>query len=144
MISSYKRCSVHLYLQSSVGVLMFYLRYLCLLAHSGVQHILCYDFLLFFVVLCTLSCHFLWIVHLWLPLRYSLRLLRKKTHTQSKILTQIIKLKLNFTKQKYGREMMLSSERSCTWSIDFHSVSTVFWLVCELLWRCETLCFSFD
>jgi hypothetical protein len=35
-----KRCSVRLYLQLFVGGLMSYLRYLCLLAHSDVQHIL--------------------------------------------------------------------------------------------------------
>ena len=37
MISALKRCSVRLYLQ----LFMSYLRYLCLLAHSGVQHLLC-------------------------------------------------------------------------------------------------------
>ena len=52
---------------------MSYLRYLCLLAHSGVQHILCCVATLF---CCSLSCvsyvaDFFWIVHLWLPLRYS-------------------------------------------------------------------------
>jgi len=35
-----KRCSVRLYLQLFVGELMSYLRYLCLFAYSGVQHIL--------------------------------------------------------------------------------------------------------
>jgi hypothetical protein len=40
--------------------------------HSGVQHILCCVFVMFFLVLCTLCCQFLWIVHFWLPLRYSL------------------------------------------------------------------------
>jgi hypothetical protein len=35
-----KRCSVRLCYQLSVGGLMSYLRYLCLLAHSGVQVIL--------------------------------------------------------------------------------------------------------
>ena len=40
-ISSYKRCSVRLYLPLFVGWLMSYLRYLCLFANSGVQHILC-------------------------------------------------------------------------------------------------------
>ena len=35
-----------------VGRLMFYLRYLCLFAHSGVQHILCYVFGLFFFSFC--------------------------------------------------------------------------------------------
>ena len=40
-ISALKRCSVRLYLQLLVGWLMSYLRYLCLFAQSGVQHILC-------------------------------------------------------------------------------------------------------
>jgi len=42
--------------------------YLCLLAYSGVQHILCCVFALFFFVLCTLCCQFLWIVHFSMPL----------------------------------------------------------------------------
>jgi hypothetical protein len=41
--------------------------------HSGVQHILCFGFVLFFFVLSTLCCQFLWIVHFWLPFRYSLK-----------------------------------------------------------------------
>jgi hypothetical protein len=40
---------VRLYLQLFVGVRMFYLRYLCLYAHSGVQHKLC-CFLFFFAL----------------------------------------------------------------------------------------------
>jgi hypothetical protein len=36
-ISAYKRCSVRLYLQLFVEGLMSYLRYLCLLAYSGVN-----------------------------------------------------------------------------------------------------------
>ena len=35
---------IQYYLQFCVGGLMFYLRYLCLFAHSGVQHILCCGF----------------------------------------------------------------------------------------------------
>ena len=38
----------------------------------GVQHKLCCVFLLFFFILCTLCYLFLWVVYLWLPLRYSL------------------------------------------------------------------------
>ena len=64
--------SVHLYLQLFVGGFMPYLRYLCLLAYSGVQHILNCVFVLFVFVLCTLCCQFLWIVQFWFPLRYSL------------------------------------------------------------------------
>ena len=41
-------------------------------AYSGVQHIFCSGFDLFFFVLCALCCQFLWIVHFWLTLRYSL------------------------------------------------------------------------
>jgi len=40
-ISSYKLCSVRLYLQLFVVGLMSYLRYSCLFAYNGVQHILC-------------------------------------------------------------------------------------------------------
>ena len=43
---SYLRC-----LCLFVGGLMSYLRYLCLFAYSGVQHILCRAFVLFFFVL---------------------------------------------------------------------------------------------
>jgi hypothetical protein len=44
--------------------LMSYLRYFCLFAYSGVQHILCCAFVLFVFVLWTLCCQFPWIVHL--------------------------------------------------------------------------------
>ena len=47
-----------------------------LFTYSGVQHILCCVFVLFFFVLCTLCCEFLWIVYLWLPLWYSLTLIQ--------------------------------------------------------------------
>ena len=50
-----------------VGVLISYLLYLCLLAYSDVQHILCCDFVSFVLGLCTQCCQFLWFVHFWLP-----------------------------------------------------------------------------
>jgi hypothetical protein len=62
--------SVRLYFQLFVRGLMSYLRYLCLLTHSGVKHILCCVYVLFFLVLCTTYYHFLWIVHVWLYIRY--------------------------------------------------------------------------
>jgi hypothetical protein len=40
--------------------------------YCGLQHILCCVLVLFVFVLCALCCQFLWIVHFWLPLRYSL------------------------------------------------------------------------
>jgi len=51
-ISARKRCSVRLYLQLYVWWLMFYLRYMCLLAHSGVQYILCSCWVVFFSSYC--------------------------------------------------------------------------------------------
>ena len=51
---------------------MPFLRYMCLSAYNGFQHIVCCVFALFVSVMCTLCCQFLWIVHFWLPLRYSL------------------------------------------------------------------------
>jgi hypothetical protein len=54
-----KRCPVRLYLQLFVGGIMPYLRYLCLFAYYGVQHILCCVFALY--ILC---CQFLWIDHI--------------------------------------------------------------------------------
>ena len=42
-----------------------YLHYLCLLVHSGVQHILCCVFVLVVIDLCTLYCQFLGIVKLF-------------------------------------------------------------------------------
>jgi hypothetical protein len=79
MISAKKRCSVRLYLQLFVGGLMSNLRYLCLFVHRGVEDILC----LFVFVLCTLCCQFLWIVHLWLPLQYSLMFINKPSSWKS-------------------------------------------------------------
>ena len=61
------------YLQLFVGGFMSYLLYLCLFAESGGQHI-------FFFVLCTLYCKFLWIVHFLLPVRYYLTLIYTFVH----------------------------------------------------------------
>ena len=47
---------VHLYLQLFVEGCMFYLRYLCLVAHSGVQHIMCCVFALFFNIIISSPC----------------------------------------------------------------------------------------
>ena len=45
------------------------------IANSVVQHIFCCVFVLFVVVLCTLCCQFLWIVHVLLLVRYCVFLL---------------------------------------------------------------------
>ena len=67
-----KRCSVRIYLQLFVRGLMSYLHYLCLIARSVVQHMLYCVFVLIFIALCVLCFQFLWNVHFWLPLWYSL------------------------------------------------------------------------
>jgi len=46
---------------------MSYLHYMYLFAYSGVPHILCCVFALFFFVLCTLYCQFRWIVFFCCP-----------------------------------------------------------------------------
>ena len=66
----WKRCSVCIYLQLFVGGFISYLRYLYLFRYGGLQHMLCCVFALFFVVLCTLCCQFLWILFVLLSLRY--------------------------------------------------------------------------
>ena len=58
---------------------LFLLRYLGLFTYSGVQHILCCVFVLFFFALCTLCYQFLLIVHFWLPHRCSLTLIHNVT-----------------------------------------------------------------
>jgi hypothetical protein len=60
------------YLQLFLGGPVSCLRYLCLFAYSGVQHILYCAVVLLVFVFCTLCCQFLWIVHFRLPLRYLL------------------------------------------------------------------------
>ena len=64
-----KQCSVRLYIQLFVGGLMSYLRYLCLFLHIAVQHILCFCIVFLRRILYR---QVLWIVHIGLPLRYSL------------------------------------------------------------------------
>jgi len=60
-ISARIRFSVRLFLLFFVEGLMSYLRYFCLFAYGGVQHILCW-FLVFFVLYIP-CCQFLWIGH---------------------------------------------------------------------------------
>ena len=67
-----KRCSVRLYLQLLIEGRISYLHYMRLFAYFNVQHKLWCSFALFFFVLSTLCYQFLYIVHFWLPLRYSL------------------------------------------------------------------------
>ena len=65
-----KRPSVRLYLQLFVGGFMYYIRFVCLFAYDGVQHISCCVFAFFFFVLYVAS--FSGLSIFWLRLRYSL------------------------------------------------------------------------
>ena len=70
-------------------------------------------YVLLFFVLSTLCCQFLWIVHLWLPLRYSLTFMSKLF--VSKISFTEWAHKTNLTPQIFIQEPVLSREikRSC-------------------------------
>ena len=66
---------IRLYLLLFVGGLISYLRYVCLLTYSSVQHTLCCAFVLICLRLVAgvpNGVKFHWIVYFWLPLRYSL------------------------------------------------------------------------
>jgi hypothetical protein len=65
---------------------MSYLRYLYLFAYSGVQRILGCVFALFFLVLCTLCYHFLWIIHFGLLFRYYLTFININMYIPSGII----------------------------------------------------------
>ena len=43
----------------------------------GILHVLCCVFVLFFVILCSLCSQFLWNIHFWFPLRYSLTFIKE-------------------------------------------------------------------
>ena len=70
---------------------MSYLRYLCLFAYIGVQHILCCVFDLFVFALCTLCCWFIRIIHFSLLLRYSLTLIKFFKQRRLQILIEQLK-----------------------------------------------------
>ena len=62
---------VGLYLQLFVGGFMSYLRYLCLFAYNGVQHILCCVFVLLSLMLpVSLACSFLIALSVFLTFCY--------------------------------------------------------------------------
>jgi len=80
-ISAWKRRSVRLYLQLFVGGLLslFTLIEFVCVEWCPAHIMMCFCFV--FLPLCALWCQFPWIVHFWLPLRYSLTFiyyLRKK------------------------------------------------------------------
>ena len=83
------------------------------LAYRCVQHLLCCVFVLFLYVVCAICCQFLWIVHFWLSLPYSLLL--------SSIYTCITPLNISifwniFFSQKPGNSVQLCLWRHSTFA----------------------------
>jgi hypothetical protein len=66
---------------------MSYFRDLCLLVHSGVQHILCCVFVLFVFVLCTQCCQFfgVYIIYIYIYYRAEINTLCHLLNNNSKI-----------------------------------------------------------
>ena len=83
---------IYLFINLFVGRHMSYLRSLCLFAHSNAQHILCCVFDLLFFVLYNLRWQFIWIVHFWLPLRYSLTFISTNINKANKIISHHSKI----------------------------------------------------
>ena len=84
IVQTVVRCFNQGQLQLFVGSLMSYLRYLCLFSYSGIQHILCCLLCsCSFCVLCAQCCQFLWIVHSWLLLRFSLTFIYARSYSLS-------------------------------------------------------------
>ena len=105
-----KRCSVRLYLQLCVGGHMSYLRYLCLLACSGVRQIYYCVFLLFFFVLCILCCQFLWMIHFWLPLRYSLTFIYLPVSLAFPFLVAILVSNIHYQRDLFSVNLFFDNE----------------------------------
>ena len=76
-ISAWKRCAVRLYLPLIIGWLMsFFTLFVFVFAlWCPTRIVLCFFFCL--SSSCVLCWYFLWIVHLWLPLLYSLMFINK-------------------------------------------------------------------
>ena len=72
IVPEYYRTWVRLYLQLFVGGIMSYLHYLFLFMYGVVQRILCFVFVLFVIVLCTLDYQFRCLFYFVLPILYSI------------------------------------------------------------------------
>ena len=108
---------------------MSYLRYLCLIAHSGVQSILHCVFVLSFFVLCTPCCQFLWIVEFWLPLRYSLTFIEYIVSNLMKITSINCSLLLTFHSMWRRWAMDFNQLHSLQPTINWSSIVCWFYLI---------------
>jgi hypothetical protein len=124
-ISAWRRCSVRLYFQLFVWVFMSYLRYLCLLAYSGFQHILCCVFVLFFLVLCALCCQ----VFLNCPFFITPHRLHAEIATDITELRTCIKK----IKQKCSSEITITVVSPIFVSSNFHLYISSFWYMLIIL-----------
>jgi hypothetical protein len=134
-ISTWKQCSVRLYLQLFVVGLISYLCYLCLLAHSGVQHILC----------CVFDLFFLRLVYPMLPVSQDCQFL-----VAPSIFFYVYSLRgygvrplSSLSKCLYSRPREWAHVGCmCVRDINLISLSTIFWIDLVLVWRCGIICLS--
>ena len=94
-----------------IGGVISYLRYLCLFVYSGFPQILCCVFVLFFFVLCTPCCQFLWIVDFWLSLLYSLTFIyicTRNNHSITILFNRPAELQLD---RKGEKELLIKEEK---------------------------------
>ena len=75
-------------------------------AYIGVQHTLCSVSVSIFVVLCTLYCQFLWILHCLLPFRYSLTFINK---THNHLSPQLFEYKADYEIQRWQSRSWLGT-----------------------------------
>jgi hypothetical protein len=108
-------CITYLFLQNSFKNRR-YLRYLCLIAYSDVQSILCCVFLC--LMNRTLCCLYLWIVHFWLSFRCSLTFIYKGTTTT---ITTINKKQ----KKLSTNHICLDTITDLTWQYNYKYINTV-------------------
>jgi hypothetical protein len=96
---------------------------LCLLVDSGVQHMLCCVFVLFFFSLCTLYCQFLRIVHFGLLRRYFVMghhyPQANTTNIRRELFYKQLEVKLNRTFQP---EIVTGITKECVFCICFSFV----------------------
>ena len=103
-------------------------------------------FVLFFVVLCTLCYQFLWIIHLWLPLLYSLLFIKyqkKKTHVtiasgfQSKITLKHIANLVSFFVSSHW-----SPSQTNIWISRPRSTTNLLWIPIRAFWQVHIFFFN--
>ena len=82
---------------------MSYLHYLCLFTYSGVQHILCFAFVLIVYILCMLCCQFIYLFYIFrdgITESAIRRYLTRKPMTPKELVQKFNAKKLNLSKEQ--------------------------------------------